>query len=283
MLTTEKAGVAPKGDIKPDNYRFLQDYIYKQSGIVIDDDKQYLLEARLLPVARQREVTSLNDLCALLRATSHGSELQKQVVEAMTTHETLFFRDPQQYDALKKEILPPLIKQRAATRQLSFWSAASSSGQEAYSLAIMLAEMGLTDWRIKILGTDLSDQILDRARKATYMQLEVNRGMPAPLLVKYFHRHGLEWQLKDDVRRMVTFQRFDLRGTMRTLGPFDVVFCRNVLIYFDNDTKKKILTEIRSTLHTNGHLLLGGAESPAGLVECFERVRVGQTTLFRAC
>lgn len=274
-------GTQKKAEIQPENYRFLQDYIYRESGIVIDADKHYLLEARLAPVARKQQVETLNDLCSLLRATTANGELRQQVVEAMTTHETLFFRDLGQYDALKSSVLPALIEQRKLTRQLSFWSAAASSGQEAYSLAMMLLEMGLRDWRINILGTDLSEQILDRARQARFMQIEVNRGLPVSYLVKYFTRHGLDWQLKDEVRNMVKFQKFDLREGMRTLGPFDVVFCRNVLIYFDQDTKKQILEGIRGTLHRGGHLLLGGAETTLSLSDKFERVTVGQAVLYR--
>ena len=275
------SGAQKKNEIQPENYRFLQDYIYRESGIVIDADKHYLLEARLTPVARKQQVDTLNDLCNLLRATSFGSELRQQVVEAMTTHETLFFRDLAQYDALKSTILPPLIEQRRTSRQLTFWSAASSSGQEAYSLAMMLLDMGLRDWKITIVGTDLSEQILDRARQGRFMQIEVNRGLPVAYLVKYFTRHGLDWQLKDEIRQMVRFQRFDLRESMRTLGPFDVVFCRNVLIYFDQETKKRILEGIRGTLHTGGHLLLGGAETTLSLTDKFERVTVGQAVLYR--
>ncbi|MBL8174965.1 MAG: protein-glutamate O-methyltransferase CheR [Bryobacterales bacterium] len=270
-----------KTEIQPENYRFLQDYIYRESGIVIDADKHYLLEARLAPVARKQQVDTLNDLCNLLRATSARGELRQQVVEAMTTHETLFFRDLAQYDAVRTAILPPLIEQRKHTRQLSFWSAAASSGQEVYSLAMMLLEMGLGDWRINILATDLSEQILDRAREGRFMQIEVNRGLPVSYLVKYFTRQGLDWQLKENVRRMVRFQKFDLRDSMRTLGPFDIVFCRNVLIYFDQETKKKILEGIRGTLHNGGHLMLGGAETTLSLTDSFARVTVGQAVLYR--
>jgi len=156
----------------------------------------------------------------------------------MTTNETYFFREPAHYQALRDAILPELLRTRQVARKLSFWSAASSTGQEAYSLAMMLLEMGVPDWNTEILATDLSDRVLDRARSGKYSQLEVNRGLPAPLLVKYFRRAGLEWQLKDEVRRMVRFQPFDLRSSMRALGPFDVVLCRNVLIYFDLETRK---------------------------------------------
>lgn len=271
---------AAKSDIDPDNYRFLQDYIYRESGIVIDRDKHYLLEARLLPVAKKREVSSVNDLCNLLRATG-PADLKRQVVEAMTTHETLFFRDPAQYEALRKTVLPPLIDQRKTTKKLSFWSAASSSGQEAYSLAMMLLDMGLRDWNISIVGTDLSEQILSRARAGLFSQLEVNRGLPVQDLVKHFTRQGLDWQLKEDVRKMVTFRIFDLRQSMRNLGQFDAVFCRNVLIYFDLETKKKILEEIRRTIIPGGHLLLGGAETVMAAAEKFERVQANGAVLYR--
>lgn len=281
MALTIASTTQQKSDILPDNYRFLQDYIYRESGIVIDADKHYLLEARLLPVAKKRQVSSINDLCQLLKATAGGGDLRQQVVEAMTTHETLFFRDLPQYDALRTTILPPLIEQRKATKRLSFWSAAASSGQESYSLAMMLLEMGLRDWRIEILGTDLSDTILDRARAGRFMQIEVNRGLPVSYLVKYFTRHSLEWELKEEVRKMVTFKRLDLRDNLRTLGPFDIVFCRNVLIYFDTDTKRQILQKIKDTIHHGGYLLLGGAETTLSLLDSLERVTVGQAVLYK--
>jgi chemotaxis protein methyltransferase CheR len=267
--------------ILAENYRFIREYIYRGSGIVLDDDKHYLLEARLMPVAQQLKLTSLDALCAALR-NNGDAPLHKQVVEAMTTHETLFFRDVAPFDALKNEILPPLIELRKSTRKLSFWSAAASSGQEAYSLAMLLLEMGLEGWNIQIYGTDLSDQILERARNGRYMQLEVNRGLPANCLVKYFDRNGLDWQIKDHIRRMVHFERFDLRQSMRTKGPFDVIFCRNVLIYFDVETKKKILGELRGALFSGGYLALGGSETTLNLDDQFKRVPAGRAILYQA-
>jgi chemotaxis protein methyltransferase CheR len=267
--------------IHADNYRFLKDYIYRESGIVLDDDKHYLIESRLLPIVQQTQLTSLDALCAALR-NNGDAPLHKKVVEAMTTHETLFFRDMAPFDALKTEVIPPLLELRKATRKLTFWSAAASSGQEAYSLAMLLLEMGLESWNIQILGTDLSEQILARAREGRYMQIEVNRGLPATSLVKYFDRRGLDWQLKDRVRRMVSFEQFDLRKSMRTKGPFDVIFCRNVLIYFDAETKKQILRELRGALFPGGHLILGGAESTLNLDNEFKRVPVGRTVFYQA-
>ncbi|MDZ4798964.1 MAG: protein-glutamate O-methyltransferase CheR [Bryobacteraceae bacterium] len=266
--------------LEPGNYRFLQDYVYRESGIVLDHDKHYLIEARLMPIVTREKLGSLNDLCALLRAVN-SSTVKQQVVDSMTTNETLFFREMAQYDALRTEVIPRLVEQRQGLRRMTFWSAASSTGQEAYSLAIMLLEMGLGAWNIQILGTDLSTKVLDRARSGRFPQIEVNRGLPVQYLVKYFTRVGLDWQLKDEVRRMVRFESFDLRQSMRAMGPFDVVFCRNVMIYFDAATKKKILADIRGTLFGGGYLLLGGSETTLGLDEVYQRTAIGKTVFYR--
>jgi len=272
----------PATDLNPESYRFLQDYVYRESGIVLDGDKHYLLEARLMPIVQQMRLGGLEGLCAALGSPANNLLLKRQVVEAMTTNETFFFRDPAQYDALRSVVIPSLIAQRQDTRRMSFWSAASSSGQEAYSLAMMLLDMGLGDWNIKIQGTDLSSQMAERARAGRYLQIEVNRGLPVSYLVKYFTRAGLEWQLKDEVRRMVDFSTFDLRQSMSARGPFDVVFCRNVLIYFDLEAKRRILEEIHGTLFRGGYLLLGGSETTLNLTGRFERRILGQTVLYQA-
>ncbi len=272
----------PETELHPDSYRFLQDYVYRESGIVLDGDKRYLLEARLAPIVQQMHLAGLNDLCAVLGSAANNAVLKRQVVEAMTTNETFFFRDPPQYDALRSLVIPGLLAQRQDTRKMSFWSAASSSGQEAYSLAMMLLEMGLGDWKIKIQGTDLSKQMAERAGSGRYLQIEVNRGLPVSYLLKYFTRVGLEWQLKDEVRRMVDFTTFDLRQSMSARGPFDVVFCRNVLIYFDMETKRRILDQLHGTLFRGGYLLLGGSETTLNLTNRFERRIVGQTVLYQA-
>jgi chemotaxis protein methyltransferase CheR len=272
----------PAADLHPESYRFLQDYVYRESGIVLDGDKRYLLEARLMPIVQQMRLSSLNELCSMLGGPAGNAVLKRQVTEAMTTNETFFFRDPAQYDALRSVVIPGLIAQRQATRMMSFWSAASSSGQEAYSLAMMLLEMGLGDWKIKIQGTDLSSQMAERSRTGRYLQIEVNRGLPIGYLVKYFTRVGLEWQLKDEVRHMADFSTFDLRQSMSARGPFDVVFCRNVLIYFDVEAKRRILEEIYGTLFRGGYLLLGGSETTLNLTSRFERRVLGQTVLYQA-
>jgi len=269
--------------ISAENYKYLQQEIYRESGIVLDEDKHYLLESRLTPIAREAKLRSLDDLCARLRSGA-CSGLAQQVIEALTTNETLFFRDMAPFDALRKLIVPELLEKKPI--KLAIWSAAASSGQEAYSIAMLLKEMksgqpGLSSLPVDILGTDLSEQILDRARTAKYVQFEVNRGLPATYLVKYFQRVGLDWQLKEEIRNMVKFRRFDLRQPMAALGKFDIVFCRNVLIYFDVETKVKILNQLHTVLNPGGYLLLGGAETVINLQDKFERVAIGATAAYR--
>ncbi len=267
--------------IQSENYRFLQEQVYSHTGIVLEDDKQYLFECRLAPIVSQLGLGSINDLCALLRE-SREAEVGCQVVEAMTTNETYFFRDPAHYDAIRSVLLPRLKQERRDTRKLRFWSAAASTGQEAYSLSMALLEEGLSDWNIQILATDISSRVLDRARGACFQQIEVNRGLPAALLVKYFNRSGLVWQLSEAVRRLVHFEKLDLRQSMAALGPFDLVFCRNVMIYFDAETKQKILKELHVTLSSGGWLMLGGSETAFDIEEWFERQTIGNAIVYVA-
>ena len=268
-------------EILPENYRMLQESVFAEVGIVLQDDKAYLFQSRLAPVVQQLNLRSINELCnAMVRPAN--PEIRKMVAEAMTTNETYFFRDPSQYDAIKSQLLPRLIEERRDRKKMAFWSAASSTGQEAYSLAMLLMEQGLREWNIQILGTDASSKVVERARSGLYHQIEVNRGLPANLLVKHFKRSGVNWQLSDAVRRMVEFETGDLRKSMRTRGPFDLVFCRNVLIYFDKETKLQILRELRGTLFTGGWLLLGGSETALNIEEWFERHNVGNMTYYVA-
>ena len=267
--------------INPKNYKFLLEHVYSHAGIVLDGDKHYLFECRLAPIVRQLGLESIDDLCSLIQS-SRQPEVSHQVVEAMTTNETYFFRDPSHYDAIRTVLLPRLIKERNDTKKLRFWSAASSTGQEAYSLAMLLIEEGLSRWNIQILGTDFSSQALERARSGKYQQIEVNRGLPAALLIKHFRRSGTVWQLDDQVCRMVGFETIDLRNSMRALGPFDLVFCRNVMIYFDAETKMNILKELHGTLFRGGWLLLGGIETAFGIEEYFERLTVGNASVYVA-
>ncbi len=267
--------------INPKNYKFLQEHVYSHSGIVLEEDKQYLFECRLAPIVRQLGLESIDDLCALIQLSRHP-DVGQHVVEAMTTNETYFFRDPSQYDAIRTVLLPQLIEDRGETKTLRFWSAACSTGQEAYSLAMLLVDAGLSNWNIQILGTDFSSQVVERARSGQYQQIEVNRGLPATLLIKHFCRSGTDWHLSDQVRRMVSFETIDLRRSMGALGPFDLVFCRNVMIYFDANTKLNILREVHRTLFRGGWLLLGGAETAFGVEEYFEKLTVGNATVYVA-
>lgn len=269
-MTTEATAGRGLREISNENYVFLQKWVHQASGIVLDDGKKYLVDARLSPIVREEGLDSLDDLCNLLRAT-RGAALEGKVVDAITTNETLFFRDVAPFDVLRSVVLPELLERNAATRTLRFWSAAASSGQEAYSIAMMLLDMGLSSWKIEICGTDISEQVLERARAGRYLQIEVNRGLPAKFLVRYFDRAGLDWQIKPEVRRLVRFEKRDLRDDLRGLGPYDVVFCRNVLIYFDIETKKKILAGIRGCMSPNAYLSLGAAETTFGLDERFLR------------
>jgi chemotaxis protein methyltransferase CheR len=267
--------------IAPENFAFLQRHVYDESGIVLDSGKQYLLHARLLPLVQEKGLACLDDLCALLRATE-ATPLHSRVVEAMTTNETYFFREPAHYQALREVLVPELVDSRRATRKLALWSAAASTGQEAYSIAMMLLDMGLGGWNIEILGTDISPRVLKRAETGRYSQLEVNRGLPATSLVRYFRRAGLEWELREDVRRLVRFQAFDLRSRMNAMGPFDVVFCRNVLIYFDDVTRRAILNQIHGSLFRGGKLILGSAETSIPGGGCYVRETVGNTVIYAA-
>jgi chemotaxis protein methyltransferase CheR len=268
--------------IHPDNYRFLQEHIRRQSGIVLDDGKDYLVEARLLPVALDHGLKGLDDLCTRLRLLSDIS-LQRKVVEAMTTNETFFFREPAHFEALRTQVLPALIEARRKEKKLSLWSAAASTGQEAYSLAMLLCEMGLGLWDVRIVGTDIAATVVDRACAGVYNQVEIERGLPLALRSKYCaKREDDSWEIDPRLRRMTTFRHFDLRYNVRALGRFDIVFCRNVLIYFDPLTKSRIVEDIHSALHPGGYLFLGGSEVSLPVGPGFTRVVSGDATFFQS-
>ncbi len=261
-----------------EHYRFLQRHIQLASGIVLADDKHYLLEARLAPILRQRQISSLADLCFLLQRAG-GDCLTQEVVDAIATNETFFFRDVQVWTALKQSVLPKLMERRRSRRSLNCWSAAASTGQEAYSLLMTLLDAGLQDWNLEILGTDISFRVIERARRGLYTQTEVNRGLPASCLVKYFTQAGHNWQIHDKLRSRLRFEQLDLRDSLRNLGPFDLVLCRNVLIYFSDETQTQILREISRRLSAGGYLVLGCAETvripqPGLIPEIFERTAV---------
>jgi len=248
--------------------------LHERSGLVLGSDKAYLAESRLAPVARK---WGWSDSAALVRdlARQHGKarddRLVAEVVEAMTTNESFFFRDQKPFDQFRDVMLPSLLTARAATKRIRIWSAACSSGQEPYSLAMVIRELGakLNGWRVEILATDLSNEILQRARDATYTQFEVQRGLPIQLLAKYFEQHGDRWRLKPEIRNMVQFRPHNLLESARALGRFDIIFCRNVLIYFDQGTKRKVLDHLAEVIAEDGYLTLGGSETVLGISDRF--------------
>ncbi|MGY0576016.1 CheR family methyltransferase [Bradyrhizobium sp. RDM12] len=256
----------------PADYEYLRKFLKERSGLDLSPDKQYLVESRLLPLARKASLSGIPDL--VLKIRSGDGRLATDVVEAMTTNETFFFRDKIPFDHLRDGIMPGLIQGRAARKSLRIWSAASSTGQEPYSIAMCLKEMGgaLAGWRIEIVATDLSQEVLEKSRAGIYSQFEVQRGLPIQLLMKYFTQSNEVWQLNADVRAMVQFRQLNLLQDFSHLGTFDVIFCRNVLIYFDQDTKAVIFERMAKVLEADGTLLLGAAESVVGITDAFRPI-----------
>jgi len=257
--------------VTPIDYDYLRKLVKDRSGLVLSADKQYLIESRLLPVARKIGAANLAELVARLRAP--GAEpLAVDVVEAMTTNESFFYRDKIPFDHFRDSIVPDLIKARASQRRIRIWCAAAATGQEPYSLAMILKEFAvpLAGWRVEILGTDLSLEVLEKAKAGIYSQFEVQRGLPIQMLVKHFAQSGETWQISPEIRAMVQFRPLNLLADFSHLGRFDVVFCRNVLIYFDQATKIDVLARIARITEPDGILALGAAETVVGLTDVFK-------------
>ncbi len=254
----------------PQDYEYMRKLLKDRSGLVLGPDKQYLLESRLLPVVRKGGFGDLAGLIAALRAAA-SSPLVNTVVEGMTTNESLFFRDKLPFDNFREVVMPALLEARQRTKFLRIWCAAAATGQEPYSLAMTLQEMSvrLTGWRIEILATDLSSDALEKAKVGLYSQFEVQRGLPIAMLVKYFTKIGEQWQIAPQIRGMVTYRQANLLHDFSSFGRFDVVFCRNVLIYFDPATKSSVLNRLGRSITSDGYLLLGAAETVVGLSEAF--------------
>ncbi len=252
----------------------------ERSGLTLAKDKAYLLESRLLPVARKWKFANFEELARVVR-TKPEEALLRDVTEAMTTNESFFFRDIKPFDQFRDLVLPHMLKARAQAKTLRIWSAACSSGQEPYSLAMILSDQAakLQGWRIEIIATDLSTEILARARDGMYSQFEVQRGLPIQYLVKHFQQNGERWQISKQIRDMVQFRIFNLLQPMAPLGRFDVVFCRNVLIYFDQPTKTKVLDGIAGQMADDGFLYLGGAETVLGVTDRFQLIE-GQRGIY---
>lgn len=261
---------------------FLRRLIHAQAAIVIDDDKDYLVESRLHPVAERAGLPDLDALVSQLRR-GPSSDLLTQVVEALTTNETYFFRDLHPFETLRTHILPQLACARGHDRTLRVWCAASSTGQEPYSIAMTIFDAlpDAAQWSIDIIGTDINGAVIERARSGTYKQHEVNRGLPVPTLVKYFEQDGLDWKVRPEIRRCVRFQCLNLLDPWPWSERFDMIFMRNVLIYFDAATKSSLLSRLRNHLASDGVLFLGGTETTLSLGASFSHCREDRTVYFK--
>lgn len=268
--------------ISPTDFDFVRAMVRKDSAIALDLGKEYLVESRLTMLARQMGLVTAEQLIEEMRRKPDNG-LRYKIVEAMTTNETSFFRDVVPFDAIREHILPDMIVRRAAQKSLRIWCAAASTGQEPYSLAMLIREHFpvLASWRVEIVATDISREVLDRARTGRYSQLEVNRGLPASMLVKYFEKEGIAWRVKASLRDMITFRELNLIGNWTGVDNADFVLMRNVLIYFDVAIKKQILASVRRILRADGYLMLGGAESTMNIDDRYQRVPVGRTSCYQ--
>jgi chemotaxis protein methyltransferase CheR len=268
--------------MSPTEILLVRELVLRGSGIVLDEGKEYLIEARLGTLAKTRGAASASELLAKLNQPDRKAT-PRDIVDAMTTNETSFFRDINPFEAVKKIVLPDLLLKRAAERRLTIWCAASSTGQEPYSLAMIMREAfpQLASWKITFIASDLSRDVLQRAKAGRFSQLEVNRGLPAVYLVKYFTKVGLEWEIKKDIRDMIDFRELNLLEAWPSMPIFDLVFIRNVLIYFNNETKKKILGRIRALMQPDGYLFLGGAETTLNIDDNYERMQADKSGCYR--
>ena len=264
------------------DFDIISTMVKERSAIVLEPGKEYLVESRLVPVAQAHGLRDLHALAAAMKTAPNGP-LVTDVIDAMTTNETSFFRDIRPFEALRTSIIPELIKVRAAERSLTIWCGACSTGQEPYSVAMTLAEHfpELGNWQVRIIGTDLSATVVKQASRGVYTQLQVNRGVPAPLLVKYFERSGMEWHIKPEIKRRVEFRTGNLVAQWPSMPTVDLVLMRNVLIYFDNAAREQILRRTHGVMAPHGHLLLGSTESTIGLNVPFSRQQVGPISSLR--
>lgn len=270
--------------LQDNDFQFIRNLVKERSAIVLEENKAYLVESRLTSLLKKLNMSSLKELIQRAR-TEPNSSLTQSIVDAMTTNETSFFRDLHPFEALKKEIVAKLVSRCQKEKCLNIWCGAASTGQEPYTIAMVIKEFfpQLHDWRINILATDLSEDVLTRARTGDYSQLEVNRGLPAPLLVKYFQKSGLTWQIKPEIRNMVEFRKLNLIESWPILPKMDLIFLRNVLIYFDPQVKSKILEKTHHVLHPDGYLFLGATETASTLnvaIPLFERIQVAGSFCF---
>jgi chemotaxis protein methyltransferase CheR len=263
------------------SFDWVRQLVHRESAIVLAPGKEYLVEARLLPIARSMGLPDVGQLVDSVR-TRPSPEHTRKIVEALTTNETSWFRDGDPFTALTSTVLPSLLSARGPAERLQIWSAACSSGQEPYTIAMLLEDaMPNASTRVAITATDLSREMVERTRAGRFSQLEVNRGLPAPMLVRHFSRAGSEWQVSPSLRRMVTASECNLAAPLPRMGPFDVVYLRNVLIYFDLPTKQAILRRVRTLMRPDGWLFLGAAETTLGVDDSWERVVIGRSSAYR--
>lgn len=257
----------------PLDYDFLRKCLKDRSGLVLSGDKQYLVESRLLPIARRAGLGGLGELVSTLKR-GNADALMTTVVEAMMTNESLFFRDKTPFEHFRTTVMPALTAARRSSRTLRIWCAAASTGQEPYSLAMALKEMerDLSGWRIELLATDISNEVLEKARQGLYSQFEVQRGLPIQLLIKHFVQVGESWQIAPEIRAMIKYRQLNLLADFSHLGMFDLVFCRNILIYFDQATKIDLLNRLAKIVAGDGFLVLGAAETVVGLTDSFKTI-----------
>ncbi len=263
--------------ITQSTFEIIATFLHTRAGIVLTESKLYLLESRLNPVLQRHNMLNMNDLAVqLLSRSSKTDALAADVIEAMTTNETFFFRDEKPFTHLRTVALPALHAARPAHQPLRIWSAASSSGQEAYSIAMVIADMKeLAGRPVELVGTDLSREQVERANNGLYTHFEVQRGLPVQMLVKHFDREDKSWRVKKQLRDLVSFKEWNLMSDPTRLGKFDIIFCRNVLIYFDQQTKVQVLTRLASQMPADGFLYLGGAETVVGMTTPFS-AKVGE-------
>ena len=270
--------------ISKTDFDYISRLAHSEAAIVLETGKEYLVENRLGVVAEREGFPSLAALIQQMRLEVRVNGLHHRAIDALTTNETFFFRDFHPFEALRRSILPAILEQRAGSRRLTIWSAACSTGQEPYTLAMLLREHfpQLADWTVSILATDLSPTVLKAAAAGAYTQFEVNRGLPANYLVKYFTKQGEKWLIKDEIKGMIEFRPMNLIQSWPVLPPLDLVFIRNVMIYFDVETKKTILKKIRNCLLPHGYLFLGTAETTTNLDPEYQPETHGKAVVYRA-
>ncbi|HTM57513.1 MAG TPA: protein-glutamate O-methyltransferase CheR [Candidatus Udaeobacter sp.] len=269
--------------IGAEDFSYLQQLMRKRAGIVLENGKEYLAETRLAALAIQERYETLGSLLESLYTERESGDLHRQVIEALAITETSFFRDLHPFEALKRSILPERVAGRRPDRCINIWSAACSSGQEPYSIAMIIRELfpQLLGGGVRVIASDISQRMLGRARAGRFTQIEVNRGLPAPLLVKYFSEIGHDWQVRDELRRMIEFREFNLAGGWPPLPPMDVILLRNVLLYLDVDVRRAVLRQVARVMRPDGYLLLGGGETTLTLDEAYEPVQFGKTVCYR--